>query len=186
MPYSRLKPSAALILVGLLAAGSAARGDRAYPVLEIEDGDTLILEIAGQVERVQLLGIDAPEDTDNAKFKLDLRRTGLEADMLMALGQAATAHLEALLRAQSRVRLEADLEQRDKYGRIPAQVFDARERSLGEAMVEDGYAIVLGTAAAPAAYLERLEKLERLAREQGEGLWGDHGEAAGAWYEQNR
>lgn len=43
---------------------------------EIEDGDTLVAVIGGSRERLQLAGIDAPEDSDNAKLQRDLTRTG--------------------------------------------------------------------------------------------------------------
>ncbi|MEW8461343.1 MAG: hypothetical protein AB2653_13640, partial [Candidatus Thiodiazotropha endolucinida] len=61
--------------------------------ITVEDGDTLIISFADGKERVQLMDIDAPEDTENAKFKLDMRRTGMDYDTLFSLGAIATQHL---------------------------------------------------------------------------------------------
>ncbi len=86
----------------------------------------------------------------------------------------------------ARVSLEGDLDKRDKYGRIPALVFNAEGRPLAEAMVQDGYAIALPAATLDRDYIERLDRLERFARKRGDGLWGSHAESANAWYDRTR
>ena len=186
MNVMKPKTLAWTVLAASLLGAVAVRAEISYPVLEIEDGDTLILEIDGRTQRVQLLGIDAPEDAENAKFNLDLKQTGLAAAQLMALGEAATAYLGQLVGESARVSLEADLDSRDKYGRIPARVFNAEGRPLAEAMVQDGYAIALPSASMDSDYIERLDRLERFARKRGDGLWGSHAETTRAWYDRTR
>lgn len=150
--------------------------------VEAEDGDTLVVELDGQTERVQLAGIDAPEDTDNAKLQRDMARTGLDAATLQALGRAATAHLRELVAGGGPFALTYDPGQRDRYGRLTAEVSGAGSGSLNEAMLTDGYAMVLaapGGAAPPNA--DAWSALEREAIEQGRGLWGTDRDLTLAW-----
>ncbi|MEA3276993.1 MAG: hypothetical protein U9Q81_17250 [Pseudomonadota bacterium] len=94
MPIHRLVPIllASLTVLPLAAEELSARVDR----IDIEDGDTLIAEVDGVNERLQLAHIDAPEDADNAKLARDLQRTGLDRWVLLELGQTATGHLREL------------------------------------------------------------------------------------------
>ena len=57
--------------------------------MQIEDADTLLVEVAGVSYRVQLPDIDAPENTANPKLQRDIERTGLDAEALLALGRQA-------------------------------------------------------------------------------------------------
>ena len=64
--------------------------------LHVEDGDTVLIVIEGEEQRVQLTGIDAPEDTDNPKLQRDMQRTGLERERLLVLGQLSREYLRRL------------------------------------------------------------------------------------------
>ena len=72
-----------------LAETLAVSGD----AIQVEDGDTLLITFPDGVRRVQLSGIDAPEDKENPKFAVDLKRTALAKDTLLELGATATGHL---------------------------------------------------------------------------------------------
>ena len=165
-------------LFGLEAALSAEHG---YRVLSIEDGDTLLVEMDGRAQRLQLLGIDAPEDVVNPKLHRDQQRTGLDADTLLALGQAATRYLESLVPQGQTLMLEGDLGKRDKYGRVPVIASNPDGRVLNEAMVKDGYAVVLDRYPPDDQFRGRLRRHEEAAVAQGRGLWGTHRAAALAW-----
>jgi len=148
---------------------------------QVEDGDTVVARIEGKSERLQLLGIDAPEDTDNAKLKRDLQVTGLQPEVLLQLGEQATQHLLTLLTPGQEVTLIGELQQRDRYGRIPVVLYAAGEQSFNEAMVGDGYAVVLGRYPLDARLKARLEALEAEAIAGRRGLWGPYRESAAAW-----
>ena len=158
-----------------------------FRVLEVEDGDTLLVEMNGKHKRIQLLGIDAPENSDNPKLALDIKRTGLDKDKLLQLGIAAADHLKKLAPVGSNVGIRGDLSRTDRYGRISAVVINASGRSLAEAMVQDGYAIPLEQwTGNDEAYMRRLDRLERLSRKSQNGLWGKHGNIMRDWYDRTR
>jgi len=171
-----------LYTVSVLADASV----QTYPVLQVEDGDTLLLEIEGESVRVQLLGIDAPEDSENPKFKLDLKNTEMDAGLLRQLGIEATSHLESLVSAGDSVTIDGELREKDRYGRIPAIVNNATGRPLPSAMIQDGYAIALEPTEQDYAYGRRLDRLERFSRKSHNGLWGSHPEAFRNWYDRTR
>ncbi len=173
----------------LFNAGSALADEPSthYIVQQAEDGDTLVIDINGQSQRVQLLGIDAPENTENPKFTLDLKATEISKQKLLELGVAATDYLQSLAPVGSKVTIEGDLSNKDKYGRIPAIVINAEGRALPEAMVQDGYAIPLEQQADDdEAYMRRLGRLERFSRKAQNGLWGNHSEPMHHWYDRTR
>ncbi len=162
-----------ILTLFLLAAAGAWSETLEVRVMEVEDGDTLLVMLEGKPARVQLAGIDAPEDRPNPKFNLDLKRTGLPAETLLELGRSATGHLRELAPPGATVVLEGDLAARDQYGRIALEVKRPDGRSLNEAMVADGYARALH---AP-AYVP----LQEEAMKSGKGIWGEMPEAARRW-----
>lgn len=173
-----------LFLVSILVVAAPSLGaeiTRTVATVEIEDGDTLLIELDGAVERFQLAGIDAPEDTDNAKLQRDLERTGLERDDLLALGLAATDHLRLLVDRGGPFALTYDPDLRDRYGRILAEVSGAGAGSLNVAMLEDGFAIVLPKEGSEGSTNDPRVGLQREAIATRRGLWGEYREAALAW-----
>ena len=151
-------------------------------LLKVEDGDTLVVEIEGVENRIQISGIDAPENTDNAKFQLDIRTTGLDAAALLVIGNAATEHLKSLLPSGGTVMIDADMNGRDKYGRVPAIVANSNGLQLNEKMVEDGYAAVLTRYPLNAEFKTRLQQKQDNAKKANRGLWGKHPKTTGAWF----
>lgn len=181
-PYLFLVLFVSFLSAPVLAEGSAGT----YPLLGVEDGDTLLLNIEGESVRVQLLGIDAPEDEDNPKFTLDLENTKMAYDELKQLGAASTAHLKSLVMVGENVSIQGSLREIDRYGRIPAVVNNAAGRPLPEAMVRDGYAIALQATKQDYSYNRRLDRLERFSRKSNNGLWGSHTESFRKWYDRTR
>lgn len=149
------------------------------PVLEIEDADTLLVKLKGETYRVQLPDIDAPESTPNPKLQRDLERTGLAADALLALGQAADAGLRDLLREFQPYAVHLNPQSPDRYGRVPGDLRDGSGRALSTRLVEQGYAVPLPGLSGPRA--EDLAAALSAARGAGLGLWGSHPDAFGAW-----
>ncbi|WP_260295886.1 thermonuclease family protein [Sedimenticola hydrogenitrophicus] len=175
-----------LLLAGLIACSPAALGQEGtqegnrYPLVAVEDGDTVTIRVAGEVKRLQLAGIDAPEDQPNPKLTRDLGRTGLDAETLLALGRAATAHLRQLARPGDSLTVVGDLGASDRYGRTPAVIYTGKD-SLNAAMVADGYAVVLSRASLPDELKTELTSLEQRARDGKQGLWGAQGEVTRLW-----
>lgn len=157
----------AVVALALVAAACAgpARSDGAAAGLppgrdavveRIVDGDTLV--VAGG-RRVRLTGIDTPE-------------TVHPREPVECFGREANAHLGALLPVGERVRLEADVEREDRYGRTLAYVWRVADGLfVNEAMVADGYATV-HTVPPNVAHADEFVAAQREAREGDRGLWG--------------
>lgn len=67
------------------------------------------------------------------------------------------------------VRLEFDVQQKDKYGRLLAYVY-AGDTFVNAELVKQGYAQIT-TYPPNVKYVNHFKKLEKEAREQGRGLW---------------
>ena len=172
-----------LLLSLLLVSTSALQADQkilSANDIVLEDGDTLLLDLNGEQQRIQLKGIDAPEDIDNPKLQSDLKRSGLERDRLLALGQRATEHLRSLTGNDASYTLQYDPGQRDRYGRLMGDLINHEGESLLTLMVTQGYAIV-SVRAADAQQLEQLMPLQKTAIRMQQGLWGLDNEAARLW-----
>jgi len=160
------------LMVAMFGSAQLHAADDWYGVKALEDGDTLVVMANGEELRIQLLGIDAPEDTANPKLERDLQRTGLEMETLLKLGRQATAHLQQLV-GEAEVKLQGDLTARDRYGRVPMVVLNKQDRSLNDAMLEDGYAMVAGRTSATATEVQRWQQMERSAVAARRGIWAD-------------
>ncbi len=176
----------ALLLI--LSAPLVQAGESTYSVQAVEDGDTLIIEINGIAERVQLLGIDAPESGENPKLARDIQLTGMTKTQLLTIGNAATQYLQTLVAKGDRVTLKGNLGNKDRYGRIPAEIINDSGYALGETMVRQGYAIALSLDNFPdnSEHIYRLERLEQFSRQSNHGLWGSHQRIMRPWYERTR
>lgn len=172
------KKYALTLMTAMLCSTQLHAADNWYGVKMLEDGDTLVVMANGADLRIQLLGIDAPEDTANPKLERDLQRTGLEAETLLKLGRQATAHLQQLV-GKAEVKLQGDLTAKDRYGRVPMVVLNKQGRSLNDAMLEDGYAMVAGRTSAAAADIQRWQEMEQSAVSERRGIWSD--DAAVYW-----
>lgn len=172
-----------LFWFALLAAPVSAEPLEIRPeALQAEDGDTLLVRHEGKELRIQLIGIDAPEDSHNPKLQRDLQRTGLPAARLLAIGETASARLQALLEEKAGWRLLYDPAHKDRYGRLTGSLMDASGHSAARRMVTEGYARPLGgPQQAGAGQTNPLVPLAEQARRQGIGLWALDADAMGAW-----
>ncbi len=119
---------------------------------QITDGDTLVCEDLG---RVRLIGIDSPEG-DQQPF-----------------GTAATAALASWLPTGAVVRLEQDVEERDRYERHLAYVW-YEGRLVNWLMVRHGWAVSYRYPP-NLRYASRLDDAEKSARDESRGLWRVNG-----------
>jgi micrococcal nuclease len=153
--------AAALAAAALAACGDAPR-EHAAPrrigghVVAVSDGDTIRVRLdSGRVERVRYIGIDTPET----------RKPGTPGE---CYADRARAFNERLV-GDRHVRLELDVEQRDRYGRLLAYVYAGRTFVNAE-LVREGYAEPL-TVAPNVRHETAIRRLARAARRGELGLW---------------
>jgi micrococcal nuclease len=136
-------------------------------VSRVIDGDTLLLE---NNERVRLIGIDTPEMHESSKLNRDAQRSGQDIASIKQLGRESYAFTKKIAEGK-RVRLEFDVERRDRYKRILAYVYLSDGTFLNAAIIEQGYASVM-TYPPNVKYADLFRKLYTDARQNRRGLWG--------------
>jgi len=93
---------------------------QAYTIERVVDCDTLKLSNG---ERVRLIGVDCPESKVNNRAKRESKKTGQDLQTITAMGQEAKEFIKGLGIEGKEVRLEYDVEKRDRYGRLLAYVW---------------------------------------------------------------
>lgn len=132
-----------------------------HPVERVVDGDTIIVLIDGKSERVRLIGIDTPESV-RPDYPVEY------------CGREASQFAKELLRGKS-VRLEYDVERRDRYGRLLAYVYTAGEGGqifINAELLKAGLATALDIPP-NTKFARRFYKFQRTASEKGRGMWGE-------------
>lgn len=140
-----------VIAVILLAATLSGQ------VTAVSDGDTLQVRVGNRVEKVRLLGVDCPEVAHgpNDPGQEPWGSRAAEFSKKMVLGK--------------RVRIETDVQARDRYGRLLGYVFVGTSM-LNEALVQQGHAVLL-TYPPNVKYVERFTRAQQAAREAKRGIW---------------
>jgi micrococcal nuclease len=148
----------ATLLSGALPPGAPA--DLICTVTRIVDGDTFYCD---RHVKVRLIGIDAPEQ-DQGPF-----------------GRESMVALRALIPPGTQVRLERDVDAKDRFGRRLAYVW-ADGSLVNEAMVRGGWALLF-TVPPNVKYADRLGRAQTAARNARAGLWRENGFACApvAW-----
>lgn len=122
-------------------AGPVAVGKNTE-VLSAGSGELLLVRTAGGLQRVQLLGIEAPERAEVYATQAEVRQRHVEAFGAQAITddaafEASRAHLEKLI--QGPVVLTRPTEATASYVRVPLET--GGELDVNAAMVRDGYAL---------------------------------------------
>ncbi len=123
--------------------------------MRVVDGDTIHVRIGARVEKVRYIGVNTPEVHHPTKGEEPGGREAAEVNRRLVEGQA--------------VRLELDVQERDRYGRLLAYVWIG-DLMINAELVRLGYAQVM-TIPPNVRYQEVFLKLQREAREAGRGLW---------------
>ena len=146
-----------LALLPLLAALPAWSGPGGLEgtVVRVVDGDTVHVRLGDRVEKVRYIGMNTPEVHHPTKGEEPGGREASEVNRQLVAGK--------------RVRLELDVQERDRYGRLLAYVW-VGETMVNAELVRLGYAQVM-TIPPNVRYQEMFVKLQREAREAGRGLW---------------
>ncbi len=153
------------IFIIFLAASLNARD--LETVKRVTDGDTLVLTNG---ERVRLIGIDAPESRPNPRAEKQAEKEGKDSKAIIAMGKEATKFVKTLVKPGDEVKLEFDVEKRDRYGRLLAYVYLSDGKMLNEEIVKAGYANLL-TIPPNVKYQKKFLKAYHEARENKRGLW---------------
>src|SRR5262244_3546514 len=99
-------------------------------VVKLVDGDTVWVRLADRVEKVRYIGVDTPEVYHPTRGEEPGGREAAEVNRRLVDGKA--------------VRLEPDVQLRDRYGRLLAYVWvkgnDGRELMVNAELVRLGYA----------------------------------------------
>ncbi|MDP2156119.1 MAG: thermonuclease family protein [Nitrospirota bacterium] len=124
---------------------------------KVVDGDSVEANIRGKKEQIRFIGIDAPELSQKP------------------WGKRSRKFLEELISASGwQVRIEYDVEKRDKYDRILAYLWGRDHKLINEEMLSNGYA-VLFTFPPNVKHVDRLKAAQVIARENKRGIWGKGG-----------
>jgi len=183
MRYNHKKINTALFSLLLLALTENSLAEqRLLPLsdIQVEDGDTLIVNIENKTLRIQLTGIDAPEDIDNPKLQVDLSRTKLEKDKLLLLGKVASEQLRFLVKNHAPFILHFNPNKRDRYGRLPGDIVNSAGQSISALMIKIGYSMVTKRSSDP-ELVKRLKPLQLKAQQEGKGLWGLYEKNSRLW-----
>lgn len=135
-------------------------------VLKAIDGDTLKLSTG---EHVRLIGIDTPESRYNSKLERDSARSKKDIRTITKMGKEASAFTKGLVEGK-RVRLEFDVEKRDRYKRLLAYAYLEDGTFVNARIIEEGYAQVM-TIPPNVKYAELFAKMQKEARQNRKGLW---------------
>lgn len=137
-----------------LTAGAGDSAPRAAVVVRVIDGDTVVLDNG---ERLRYIGMDTPE--------LHHPTRGREP-----FGEEAKAFNASLVLRQ-RVRIDYDVERRDRYGRLLGYCFLEDGTFVNAELVRQGFAQPY-TIPPNVKHADLFLKYSREARQMKRGLWG--------------
>ena len=123
-------------------------------VIDVIDGDTISVLLAGQVESVRYIGIDTPEPYRDQK---------------PACFSSEASERNRSLVAGKKVSLVADEEDRDRFDRLLRYVY-VDGKFVNDLLVREGYATTLSIPP-NTKYWEQFAQAEDNAEENSLGLW---------------
>jgi micrococcal nuclease len=133
----------------------------AATVVRVVDGDTIIVELDGQQQRLRLIGMNTPE-LNKPDGPVECYAT-----------EAAKRTQELVDGANGKVQLERDVSETDQYGRLLRYVWllnpDGKQM-LNEELVEGGYARAV-TYRPDVEYQSILNREQSDAKDHNLGLW---------------
>ena len=155
---SAVLAATALVVNARGPSSATAKPTGAAVVTKVVDGDTLRVRLNGGNEPVRLIGVDTPESV----------KPGTPVE---CFAKEASGHLASLVPPGTEVRLVRDIEARDRFGRLLAYVYRARDGLfVNLALAKDGFAAPL-TIPPNVAHAEQFAAAAGQARRAGLGLW---------------
>lgn len=135
------------------SSASQVTDKQTYLVTKVVDGDTI--EIDGG-QKVRYIGIDTPETVDPRR-------------LIGCFGKEASAKNKELVLGKE-VRLEKDISETDKYGRLLRYVY-ANDVFVNQYLVSEGFAKA-SSYPPDIKFQDIFRTAEKTARENNKGLWG--------------
>ena len=131
-----------------------------YSVVDVIDGDTIVVTVNGKETRIRLIGVDTSEVLHPSK-------------PVQEFGREASQFTTNLLQGEQVYLLyDGQKPELDRYGRTLAYVYRAPDGLFVNAeIIRQGYGHAY--VKYPFKYLEKFRQLERFAREAEKGLWKD-------------
>jgi len=171
MTQVKLKLSKFILIVVVIVASAGLAGyffprtplikqvPTLYKVVEVIDGDTIKVEIDKQIETVRLLGIDTPEV---------LNSYGSEE----CYGKEASGKAQKLLENKEVYLIPEVLSSdKGKYNRLLRYVFLSDGKFVNAELIKEGYAF--NYIYEPFQFMKQFDYLEKQARKNRLGLWGE-------------
>ncbi len=129
-----------------------------YRVVQVIDGDTIKVDIAGKIEAVRLVGMDTPEIAGPGNPQDDY------------FGPEAARYTKRLLENQSVYLIPDPMQSnRDKYNRLLRYVFLEDGTLINAKLIAEGYAY--NYIYQPFQFMKHFDYLEKQAKENRLGLW---------------
>ncbi len=149
------------------ATTPTAQVDKSFHrVTRVVDGDTIVLD---NKEHVRLIGVDTPESRDNPKLVKDAKRLKSDKQAIIAMGKKAASFTRQLVEGKT-VRVDVDIEPRDRYKRLLGYVYLEDGTFVNEKIIREGYAYPL-TIPPNVRYADVFKQAFDEAREARRGLW---------------
>lgn len=139
-------------------------------VVEVLDGDTLLVRVEGRIEKVRLIGIDAPEAVVDDKALIDAEHSHQDVQSIVKLGRLASQYTRSIVTPGTILHITFDRQRTDRYGRLLGYVFLPDNSMLNERIVADGYA-AMRTFHPNTKFEDRFDRAYRAAQAQQKGLW---------------
>ena len=132
-----------------------------WQVVRVSDGDTIVVTNNQREERIRLCGIDAPEIAH-------------DGNPGQPLGDASKAYLQHLIN-QGNGQVAIVPIERDRYGRIVAEVFTPDpERFLQQDLLTAGMAYVYPQYIDSCPNAQAMQQAEAIAQQQHLGVWNNN------------
>ena len=150
-----------LVIVGAAcgSAGTDARPPDHATVVRVIDGDTIVVDLGGDEVDVRLIGIDTPEPTG-----------GFQPPE--CYGDEASALTRSLLPPDTPIRLERDVEARDRFDRLLAYVYRSDDDLFVNMQLAEAGAAGPLSIAPNTTYQSEFSAAADRARGAALGLWG--------------
>ena len=132
-------------------------------VIQVIDGESLLININGKETRIRLIGIDVPEKIVPSDYSSEERN----------IDEDITTILKKKISEGDVVSLEYDNSPTDKYGRILAYVYFSDGKMIQDYLLENGYSTLIDMGENK-KYSEHFKEIALKAQKEKIGLWNGY------------
>lgn len=130
--------------------------NKLYEVVKVVDGDTIKIKFNDKQETIRLIGVDTPESVHS------------DSNKNIPEGEIASNYTKDRLE-EKQIKLEFDVQTRDKYNRYLAYVF-IDGKMFNKELLEKGYARI-STYPPNVKYVDDFTKIQKEAIRKNKGFW---------------